>query len=115
MCQRMLNLMSIQINKRNVTFGIKRHNPIVLICFFGFVCFAVANGAGSAAVAAATTTAAAGGSAMALYKVYYIYDEYDKFTNRCKKLEAKLNLLKSDCDRSGADKEKLKEKMELFQ
>lgn len=110
----MLNLLSIQINKRNVTFGIKRHNPIVLICFFGFVCFAVANGAGSAAFAAATATAAAGGSAMALYKVYYIYDDYDKYMKRCSEMESDLNLLKSLCDSGKADKGKLKEKMELF-
>ena len=111
MCQRMLNLMSIQINKRNVTFGIKRHNPIVLICFFGFVCFAVANGAGRAAGVAAT----AGGSAMVLYKLYCIYDEYDKCKNHCIEMETKLNLLKSHCDGREADKDKLKEKMELFQ
>ena len=51
---------------------------------------------------------------MALYQLYYIYDDYNKSTNRCKKLESKLNLLKSSIYKGEVDKEAVEEKMELF-
>ena len=84
----------------------------VLFCFCLFVCFCFVF-----AVAKKYTRGAyvaAGGLAVALYQLYYIYDDYNKSTNRCKKLESKLNLLKSDIDKREVDKEAVEEKMELF-
>ena len=84
----------------------------VLFCFCLFVCFCFVF-----AVAKKYTRGAyvaAGGLAVALYQLYYIYDDYNESTNRCKKLESKLNLLKSDIDKREVDKEAVEEKMELF-
>lgn len=60
--------------------------------------------------------AAAGGltASVALYQLYYIYDDYNKCMNRCKKLESMLNLLKSSIYKREVDKEAVEEKMELF-
>ena len=84
----------------------------VLFCFCLFVCFCLVF-----AVAKKYTRGAyvaAGGLAVALYQLYYIYDDYNKSTNRCKKLESKLNLLKSSIYKGEVDKEAVEEKMELF-
>ena len=77
-----------------------------------FVCFCFVFAAAERAVQCTRTACtAAGGLAVALYQLYFIYDDYNKCTHRCKKLESMLNLLKSDIDKREVDKEGVDEKM----
>ena len=85
----------------------------VFVCLFVCFCFVFAAAERAVQCTRATCTAA-GGFAVALYQLYFIYDDYNKCTHRCKKLESMLNLLKSDTDKREVDKEGVDEKMELL-
>ena len=87
----------------------------VLFCFCLFVYFCFVFAAAERAVQCTRAAcAAAGGLAVALYQLYFIYDDYNKCMNHCKKLESMLNLLKSDIYKREVDKEGVEEKMELL-
>ena len=90
---------------------------VFFFCFvlFLFVCFCFVFAAAERAVQCTRAAcAAAGGLAVALYQLYFIYDDYNKCMNHCKKLESMLNLLKSDIYKREVDKEGVEEKMELL-
>ena len=110
MCQRMLNLMSTQINKKSMIFGI--NDITFLFCFV----FAAANAAGHAVQCsrAAGIGIAAGGSAAALRQLYYVYDDYDKRMNRIKELKSRLNLLGSSCKNKNLDADGFAEKAKVL-
>ena len=115
MCQRMLNLMSTQINKKSMIFRID--DITFLFCFvcFCFV-FAAANTAGCTVQCsrAASIGIAAGGSAAALRQLYYVYDDYDKRMNRIKELKSRLNLLGSSCKNKNFDADGFAEKAKVL-
>ena len=85
----------------------------VFVCLSVCFCFVFA-AAERAVQCTRAACAAAGGLAVALYQLYFIYDDYNKCMHRCKKLESMLNLLKSDIDKREVDKEAVEEKMELL-
>ena len=87
----------------------------VLFCFCLFVYFCFVFAAAERAVKCTRAACAtAGGLPVALYQLYYIYDDYNKYTNHRKKLESMLNLLKSSIHKREVDKEAVEEKMKLL-